>query len=179
MMGPIPITTPIRTLIDVAGRLEDDRLLAAIESVFRRGIGTPDRLAARLNALRGSGRRGVRRLATLLEQRGSGRALDSLLEAKVWLLLEPSGVPRPVRQHPVVASGRTYHIDFAWPDRHVALECDGWASHSGLRSFVEDRGRLSDLTVARWRVLLVTWEHVTREPERVVRLLRAALELAA
>lgn len=28
-LGPIPITTPVRTLIDVAGRLEDDRLLAS------------------------------------------------------------------------------------------------------------------------------------------------------
>ncbi|MFI5052958.1 MAG: type IV toxin-antitoxin system AbiEi family antitoxin domain-containing protein, partial [Acidimicrobiia bacterium] len=30
-LGPIPITTPVRTLIDLAGRMEDDRLLAAME----------------------------------------------------------------------------------------------------------------------------------------------------
>ena len=39
-LGPIPITTPIRTLIDLAARLEDDRLLVAMESVSGQKLGT-------------------------------------------------------------------------------------------------------------------------------------------
>src|SRR5262249_28296415 len=67
----VPITTPVRTLIDMAGRLEDDRLLAVTEDLIMRGLVTPDRLRARLDALRKQGRVGGGRLATLLDQRDS------------------------------------------------------------------------------------------------------------
>src|SRR6202011_3908496 len=118
-LGPIPITTPIRTLIDLAGRLEDDRLLAAMESVFRRQLGTADRLASRLAALRNSGRPGAGRLERLLAERGDGRPLESALEGKVWSLLSRSSVPQPARQHWVTTSGGRYRLDFAWPDRKL------------------------------------------------------------
>jgi very-short-patch-repair endonuclease len=174
-LGAMPITTPIRTLIDVAGRLEDDRLLAAMESVFRRGLGTPDRLAARLRALRDSGRPGAGRLGTLLEARGDGAPLESVLEAKVWRLLTSSALPRPVRQRWVTTPGGRYRLDFAWPERKLALECDGWEHHGGTAAFGKDRERLSELVSIGWRVLLITWRMSTQQPRRVVRWVELAL----
>jgi very-short-patch-repair endonuclease len=175
MLGPIPITTPIRTLIDLSARMEDDRLLAAMESVFRMDLGTPERLAARLEALGGSGRPGAARLEQLLVRRGDGRALESVLEGKVWLLLQRSGLPLPMRQHWVSTFGGRYRLDFAWPDRKLALECDGWEHHGDRVAFGKDRDRLSELVASGWRVLLVTWDASTRRPKRVVRWVEMAL----
>jgi very-short-patch-repair endonuclease len=175
MLGPIPITTPERTLIDVAGRLEDDRLLAAMESVFRQRLGTPERLAARLDALRESGRPGAGRLEQLLSRRGDGRPLESTLEGKVWLLLQRSGVWLPARQHWVATAGGRYRLDFAWPDRRLGLECDGWDAHGTRVAFGKDRERLSEMVALGWRVLLVTWDIGTRQPRRVVRWVEMAL----
>jgi very-short-patch-repair endonuclease len=175
-VGPIPVTTPVRTLIDIASRMTDERLLASMEHLVRCGVMSPERLAARLDALRTSGRSGAGRLAQVLEQRGAAvRPLESPLEARVELLLRRAGVAVPRRQYDAVVAGRRYRLDFAWPARRVALECDGFEHHGRRDAFDRDRARLSDLTVAGWRVLVVTSEHVDREPHRVLGWVRAAL----
>jgi very-short-patch-repair endonuclease len=174
-IGSIPITTPIRTLIDLSGRMEDERLIGAMESVFRQQLGTPERLLARLDALRSSGRPGAGRLERLLEARGDGRPLESTLEGKVWLLLSRSRLPVPARQHWVTTPGGRYRFDFAWPDRKLGLECDGWSHHGSRVAFGKDRERLSEMVSMGWRVLQVTWDIGTRQPRRVVRWVELAL----
>jgi len=178
-LGPIPITTAARTLIDLSARMEDLRLLAAMENAFRRGLVTPERLGVRVETLRRSGRPGAGRLADLLAAREPGPALESALEAKVWLLLRRSGLPLPRRQFWVSLPGGRYRLDFAWPEQRVGLECDGWEHHGTRAAFVDDRARLAEFAAARWRILPVTWKTCTRESERVARWLRNALALAA
>jgi very-short-patch-repair endonuclease len=172
--GPIPVTDPVRTLIDLSARMEDDQLLAATESAFRAKLCTPERLGVRVDSLRASGRPGAGRLAELLATR-SGPALESMLEAKMWLLLRRSGLPLPERQYWVSLPGGRYRLDFAWPEQRVALECDGWEHHGRRAAFARDRARLAEFAAADWRVLPVTWHACTREPERVERWLRDSL----
>ena len=135
----IPITTVARTLIDMAGRLEDHRLLAVTEDLIRRDLVAPDRLRARLHALRASGRPGGGRLEALLDQRGDGRPLESALEALAWPIIRRSGVPLPARQHWVTTTRGRYRLDFAWPGLKVALECEGWSHHGGRAAWGKDR----------------------------------------
>jgi very-short-patch-repair endonuclease len=84
----------------------------------------------------------------------------------------------PERQHRVEVDGRQYRLDFAWPPALVALEADGYATHGGRLSFERDHRRLAALTSAGWRVLAVTWEQISREPDRVIRQLGAMLQLS-
>jgi very-short-patch-repair endonuclease len=179
VMGSIPITTPVRTLIDLSARMEDARLLTAAEAAFRRGLCTPERLLVRAHILRNSGRPGAGRLADLLADRGAAPALESTLEAKVWLLVRRSGVPVPQRQYWVSLPGGRYRLDFAWPEQKVGLECDGWEHHGRHSAFSPDRARLAEFAAAHWQILPVTWTTCTREPERVDRWLRSALYDAA
>ena len=172
--GPIPITDPVRTLIDVSARMEDDRLLATVESAFRAKLCSPERLAARVDELRTSGRAGVGRLAEMLSAR-NGPALESMLEAKVWGLVQRTGLPLPQRQFRVSLPGGRYRLDFAWPEHKVGLECDGWEHHGRRAAFDPDRARLAEFAAAWWRILPVTWRACTREPERVERWLRRSL----
>lgn len=180
MLGPIPITTPVRTLIDMAGRLDDLRLSALTESLIKRGLVDPDRVPARLDALRASGRPGAGRLAALLDVRGDGPAMESMLEALVWSLILESGVRIPERQHWVDVPGGRYRLDYAWPDLHLGMECDSWEHHGANKSdFGKDRARYAELVVVGYRVLPVTWDVAKRDPRRVIRWLRTAFPEAA
>jgi very-short-patch-repair endonuclease len=174
----IPVTTALRTLIDLSARMEDDRLLAAMESLFRRRLVTPEQLEQRLAALCTSGRSGTGRLRQLLSERDSAPS-ESMLEAKVWLLLSRTELPRPVRQHWVNAPAGRYRLDFAWPAKRVALECDGWEHHGGHAAFGKDRARLSEVASTGWRTLIATWALATREPRRLLRWVDSALANAA
>jgi very-short-patch-repair endonuclease len=174
-LGGIPITTPTRTLIDVAARLENEALLAIVEAAFRAGLTTPDRLAARLAALRGSGRAGGGRLEAVLDARPvDAAALESRLEAKFWRLLARSSLPRPERQHWIVVDGRRYRLDFAWPDQRVAVECEGRAFH-GPEHFERAERRRGDISSAHWRVVPVTWRQLTSAPRSVISRIERAL----
>jgi very-short-patch-repair endonuclease len=174
----VPVTTALRTLIDLSARFEDDRLLNAMEDLFRRKLVTPERLAVRLDALAKSGRPGAGRLRRLFAERDVAPS-ESVLEAKVWLLLSRSPLPRPVRQHWVDTPAGRYRFDFAWPAAHVALECDGWEHHGGRAAFGKDRARLSEVASSGWRTLIATWEIVTRDPRRVLRWVDSSLANAA
>jgi very-short-patch-repair endonuclease len=176
----LPITTPARTVVDIAGRLEDSVLLATVEDSFRRGICTPEQLGERLAVLRGSGRPGTGRLAVLLGSRvPDARALESVLEAKLWLALERSSLPRPQRQFWITADGDRYRLDFAWPEHRVVAECDGWAFHGGRDRFERDALRRARVTSIGWRVIPVTWAQVTSAADAVVTRIERALALAA
>jgi very-short-patch-repair endonuclease len=180
MLGPIPITTPVRTLIDMAGRLEDLRLSAVMEDLIKRELVDPDRIRARLDALRSSGRPGVGRLDALLDARGVGPAMESTLEALVWSLIVESGVRLPERQYWVDVPGGRYRLDFCWPDMMLGLECDSFEFHAERKSdWGKDRARYAELVVIGLRVIPVTWDAARHEPKRVLRWLRDGVRDAA
>lgn len=58
---------------------------------------------------------------------------------------------------------------------HVVVECDGYAYHSGLRSFSDDRRRDRLLQGQGFAVLRFPAEEVLREPAGVVGCVRAVL----
>jgi very-short-patch-repair endonuclease len=179
-LGCIPITTPARTVIDLAGVLDDESLEAAVESALRQHRVSERILRARLYALGGSGRAGASALRRILEQRGErAAALEHRLEVKVWRLLVRSGLPKPTRQHGVDIDGRRYRLDFAWPSFRVAVEADGFATHGGHRAFHSDRRRAAVLAGAGWRLVPITWKEVTTRPEQWLREVGRTLARAA
>jgi very-short-patch-repair endonuclease len=175
----IPVTTPIRTLIDISGRLEDPKLSSLLEDLLRRGVITEARLRARLAALRSSGRTGAGRLAALLDARGDGRPLESELEALVWQIIVSTGVRLPERQYWITGAHQRYRLDFAWPDLKLGLECEGFEHHGGHVEWHNDRTRYAELADLRWRVIPVTWHAATRERDRVVGWIRNSVPRAA
>ena len=100
-LGPIPITTPVRTLIDLAGRLEDDRLLA-VDGELIRGEARYARSAsrARLGALRESGSTGRRtpRGAARRARRRPAAGVGAR-DARCGCCCVGRGLPLPARQH--------------------------------------------------------------------------------
>ena len=63
-------------------------------------------------------------------------------------------------------------VDFAWPDRKVAVEYDGlWHAEDG--QFAKDRRRLNRLREAGWTVVFVTAADLHRPQELIVRIAAA------
>ena len=76
-MRGLPVTAPVRTIIDLAGILGDDDLAAVLERACTRGLVTVRAVGAGLDDLGATGRPGVARLRTLLTAFGSGPLLQS------------------------------------------------------------------------------------------------------
>jgi very-short-patch-repair endonuclease len=67
-----------------------------------------------------------------------------------------------------------YVLDFAFPENRLAIEIDGWAWHSDIERFRQDRRRQNALVLAGWTVLRFTWHDLTTRPDAIVEQIRAA-----
>jgi REase_MTES_1575 len=171
----LPVTSPTRTVIDLAAVLDADALRIAFESARRERLTTVRKVRARLDVIGGTGRPGSAKLHVLLDRLDGQVPSEYPLEVKVAALLEGVGLEPPVRQYEVRAHGRVFRLDFAWPARRLALECDGRLRHSEDSDFARDRDRWTVLASIGWRLLYATWTDVTRRPETLVERLKVAL----
>jgi transcriptional regulator with AbiEi antitoxin domain of type IV toxin-antitoxin system len=88
---------------------------------------------------------------------------------RVGLLLESSGLPTPVYEHPVPHPEGKYFIDLAYlTPRKVAVECIGKIGHDFERAFEMDPVRRNRLQLQGWIVIEVTWRRFVNAPESVV-----------
>ena len=97
------------------------------------------------------------------------------MESRTRVALVLAGLP-PEVQYPVVAGGRRYRLDLAYPEHRIAVEYDG-AEHRGQRRARLDLVREAALTAAGWRILRFDADVVLFQPDRVVAAVRA--EMAA
>jgi very-short-patch-repair endonuclease len=167
MFGPITLTSPARTIIDLAGVLDDEDLTAVVEDAINRGVTTPMSIQRCLDRIGGKGRPGTARLRAILDDRGNQRAAMSRLEVRIWRTLRAKGLT-PVRQYPVKCGGTTYYLDCAFPQWSVSVEGFGDKFHRSPRNRKRELRRLADLASVHWRVLPVTWDDITDAPDDVV-----------
>jgi very-short-patch-repair endonuclease len=81
----------------------------------------------------------------------------------------------PAKQFEVRLSFGPIHIDFAYPERRLAIECDSYAFHMDRESFERDRRRDAELQARGWTVLRLTWAKLRWDPRFVIELLREHL----
>lgn len=168
----IPVTTPARTLIDIATAVPDNWLRRALREAEVQRLVDPAQLARQLEH-----RRGAYRLRELL---GAGPApTRSELEDRVLELVGRNGLPRPQINTMVRAGGRTYEVDFLFAGRRLIVEADGRRYHDTPSARRADAARDAALTAAGYRILRLTWEEVTGAAQReTVDRLRIALAAA-
>lgn len=151
--GGIPVTTPLRTALDVLRWLPPHMGLAIADALAARALVTREELvdrAAGSQRLRGIAR--ARYLADLVEAR-----CESFGESWLRLRIVDAGFPRPSVQIEVLNdSGRcVYRLDLGWEDRLVAVEYDGEAYHSTPSQMNHDLRRRDELERIGWRLLAV------------------------
>jgi hypothetical protein len=80
---------------------------------------------------------------------------DSTFEDTFYKVLRKMNVPLPVKQYKMNSPNTI--VDFAWPDKKVAVYIDGQLYHSGDRKKVDKRIRMA-LKSYGWKVVVVTDE---------------------
>lgn len=151
----IPVTTPARTLLDLAAtctRRDLERALRQAEFHQRADREEIDNVVRRY-----PGRRGRARLRVVLTAVRPGEMTKSDFEIAFVAFAERHGLPRPRMNYPAPWG----EVDAAWPDLKLAVELDGRAAHDSDGGFVRDRERDRAALLAGWRVVRVT--HLTRK----------------
>jgi len=169
MRAGIPVTNPMRTLVDLGSVVAPAVVERALDGALARRLVTLAGVRRELDALARKGRRGGGVLRALLGERaGVDLLAPSVLESRMLRLCRDHGVPVPAFQFEVRDGGRfAGRVDFAFPKLRLAIEVDGYEHHSTLAAFQQDRARQNDLVAAGWTVLRFTWDDVTRRPDRV------------
>jgi hypothetical protein len=165
--GGIPITTPARTVVDLADCSTRRELARLIDEAHFLGWNLPS-----LQPL--PGRRGAGLLAAVLAEHTPGSTRTrSELEERFLALCHRYDLPHPLVNH--VVEG--HECDFVWPDARVIVETDGWAAHGRQTTRERDLVRDAELEAAGWHVIRVTWRRLTQEPEALAAQLARLLAL--
>jgi hypothetical protein len=165
----IPVTTPICTLIDLAGRLEGRQLEAAVNEADKRDLIRTDELRSALDEV--APRPGVRALREMLERPGF-TLTDSELERSFVPIAHRAGLPAPLTGHHV----NGFKVDFFWPELGLVVETDGLRYHRTAAQQVRDRLRDQAHTAAGLTPLRFTRAQVRFEPRHVEATLAAVAE---
>lgn len=151
-------TSALRTVIDLSGRLAWKELGSVVDDLVRRKLLDLESLRSRVNRLRPAPGRKVRVLRAVLAARIPGYDPgESDLEARINLVLIDRGLPLPVQQHRVSYDRERYRIDFAWPDRRLYLEGNGFGFHSLASDLDRDARRQNELVLDGWCPIEITW----------------------
>lgn len=156
----IPVTSPIRTLIDIALRLEREPLEAAINEAAKLDLCNPETLRSALDEA--AGQPGVRALRTVLEGR-TFTLTDSELERRFLRLVRNLGLPEP--KTGMWING--FKVDFHWPELGLVVETDGLRFHRTPTQQARDRIRDQTHTAAGLTPLRFTRAQVRFEPAHV------------
>ncbi|MDQ3305813.1 MAG: hypothetical protein M3535_07505 [Actinomycetota bacterium] len=157
----IPVTTLARTLLDLGAVVPFEVVeLAAQDAIISDRLSDID-LICMLERVGRRGRRGTAALRAVVRASLPPEGIDSRLELALLRLVESCPVPRPVLQHEiVVAGGKRFRLDEAWPDLRIAIEADGRRWHSTRRDFERDLARVRAITAAGWRHYRYGWTDV-------------------
>lgn len=173
----IPVTTPMRTLLDCAAVLNRQEVADAVEVGLLAGLFSVRALSGELERVGRSGRNGSGVLRSILAERLLGeKPAESVLEARALAVFGRAGLPVPVFQFEVRVDGRLVaRIDMAFPQFKIAIEIDGWSSRSTSSDLRRSTRRRNALTALGWTVLHFTWLDIVKHPDYIVGLVRGHL----
>ncbi len=169
----LPVTTPARTLVDLAEHIHPRQLEIALDRALNQSIVTLNEISHCLTFLAETGRARASALRRLLSARTTtDEGAESFLERKILRWIRDAKLPHPVAQHWVDVGPHHYRLDFAYPHWKLAVEVDG-PHHLLPSNAASDHERDARLSTDGWLVLRVGH---TGTADSFIPLLRRALE---
>jgi hypothetical protein len=161
LVDGLRVTTPARTVLDIAARAADHEVLRLIREGEYLGL-LP--AGAMLDAVASHPRHpGAPRVRRVDPATATAALQQTPLEDDLAALIATLPVPTPRSQLSVRgASGAGYRLDFGWPDARVAAEADGRSAHERSASLESDRFRDNDLAAVGWQTLRFTRLQIVR-----------------
>jgi very-short-patch-repair endonuclease len=158
------LTTPSRTIVDLATRLKGRALRDAVERAQDLRRFDPDDIRDTL--ARAPRRPGTRRLEDLITVMAPDKDnARSHLERMFLALTRKARLPKPASNLEIAGRSR----DFAWPDQRLVVETDGYRYHSSRQAKRRDNRRDRQLTALGWRPVRFTYEEIAFEPAEVAK----------
>ncbi len=171
----IRVTSPARTLLDIAPRVKQRTLTRAVNDLRRSGQLRLEALAELLQ--RCPRHPGARRLRPFLD--APTNPTRSEFEDAFLAFCERFGLPRPLVNTRVAGA----EVDAYFPAERLIVELDGWDFHSSRDSFQSDRERDAAMLALGLETVRITWERLRDAPEkeaarlhRILRSRRALLQ---
>lgn len=150
-----PVTSVPLTLLAVAAEGNEPRFERAYEAAERKDLldgRAIDRLLARHPRRAGS---------KLLRAARGAETLPawtrSELERRFLRFCEEHGLPQPSVNASIVG----HEVDMLWREQRLVAELDGFEHHRTRQAFERDRDRDTELLLAGYRVIRVTWSKLT------------------
>jgi hypothetical protein len=166
----IRVTTPARTLLDLAATLDRRPLERALDQAEVQRLTDYPALDALARAH--PSHRGASKLRRALTTHSAGTTVTKGdLEERFLALCDHHALPRPHCNTWVEG----LEVDFLFSDQRVIVETDSWRHHHTREAFERDRHRDAVHTSAGYRTLRFTYRQLTSAPRTIAEALRAAL----
>ena len=163
----IPITTPARTLVDLAAALNEEQLARAAHEADVRYKTTPAQVEAVLRSRpRTNGATMLRRVVS-----GDVKLVLSTLERRFLALLRENDVPLPRTNR--AAGGR--FVDCRWPEHRLTVELDSYRFHNSRHAWEQDRRREREAYARGDQHRRYTYRDVFEDPGQMLAELRTLL----
>lgn len=168
----IPVTNPLRTLVDLGAGGDVQRVRDATHVAVSRRLVTYAALEAELRRLAKRGRRGVGAMRVVLSERFDRRRGPSVLEAKMDLVIRRAGVPQP-RVERIVGPNGEYRCDYISDDALLIVEAKGYETHGTPDAFAADLIREAAIVEAGgYQILPVGYWQATKGASVLARQIR-------
>jgi very-short-patch-repair endonuclease len=165
----IPVTSLVRTMIDIARFLDRARMERAIGEADRLNLIDPESLLSALNGY--PGQRGVGPLRDILGN-WFFRLTDSELERRFLRLVQRARLRPPLTRQCV----NGFRVDFYWPDLGLVVETDGLRYHRTPLQQSRDQRRDQAHTATGLTPLRFSHAQVCSEPDEVIKVLHLTSE---
>ena len=168
----IPVTTPARTLLDLAETLKSDRALRRTinQALIQHRVSLP--LLRKQLERPGGSQKARTRLKAILHHAAPTR---SELEDRMLELLHRHGLPKPLTNHRLHGLPGAPEVDFFFADHDLVIEADGEEYHDTPIQRRADAAKQAKLEAAGLRVIRVDWDQATQGHEQTARRVRGAL----
>jgi very-short-patch-repair endonuclease len=174
VIDDLRVTTPSRTIVDMAATLEGRALREVVERAQDQRRFDPQDIEATIaRAGRPPGTRRLEDLIALMSPDADNAR--SHLERVFLRLVRRARLPRPIPNHEIAGRAR----DFVWPEQRLVVETDGYRYHSSRQARRRDSRRDRELTARGWRPARFTFEEISFERDQVARELAGLLPALA
>jgi len=168
----LPVTTPARTVIDLARTLTFAEAVVAADSALHHGLTVAVdlwKVAAECRYMWGGAR------AARVARFADGMA-ESPLESLARVLFHEYELPAPELQVPIYDGDRFIgRVDFLWRKARLIAEVDGGVKYTDPRRARAQLWRDKALRAAGYEVLHFDWAEITTQPAQVAAAIQAAL----
>lgn len=167
-MRGLPVTTPARTVVDLAAVADADRISVAVQDLVVQQQLRLSQISRVLGEVARPGKPRLHVVARVLDELAGQPVPESELERALVSCLVARGVREPRLQADYPGRHATAStVDGLYDDEMVIVEADGRRWHARLQAMRQDRDRDNFSARAGYLTLRFLWDHILDAPDEV------------